>query len=60
MYDTMQSKLQFKIDILPDDDEKALYWPPYYLSPKEDAELQWQLEKALRNGWIWPNSSHYN
>jgi hypothetical protein len=29
------------------------------LSPKEDRELQEQLGKALRNGWIRPSSSHY-
>jgi hypothetical protein len=36
-----------------------LYRPPYWLSPKEDAELQCQLEKALPNGWIRPSSSQY-
>jgi hypothetical protein len=36
-YDTTQSKPQFKIDISPEDDKHAPYWPPYRLSPKEDA-----------------------
>jgi hypothetical protein len=58
--DATQSKPQFKIDILPEDDKKAPYQPPYCLSLKEDAELQRQWEKALRNGWIRPSSSHYS
>jgi len=35
------------------------YWPRYHLSAQGDAELQWQLKKALRNGWIQPSNSHY-
>ena len=58
-YDTTRSKPQFKIDISPEDDKKAPYRPPYRLSPKEDAELQRQLDKAIRNGWIRPSNSHY-
>jgi len=50
MYDTMRSKLQCKIDVSPDDDQKAPYGPPDRLSPNEDAELQRQLEQAICNG----------
>jgi hypothetical protein len=39
-YDTTWIKPQFKLDILPEEDKTAPYWPPYRLSPKEDAELQ--------------------
>lgn len=32
---------------------------PYRISPREEAELQSQLTKALRNGWIQPSKSEY-
>jgi hypothetical protein len=59
MYDTTWSKLQVKIDISPEDDKKAPYRPPYRLSPKEDAELQRQLEKTLCNGWRRTSNSRF-
>jgi hypothetical protein len=43
-YETTRSKSRFKIEISPEDDKKAPYRPPYRLSPKEDAELQHQLD----------------
>jgi len=58
-YDSTRSKPQFKVDISPEDGKETPYQPPYCLSPKEDAELQRQLEKALCNGWIRPSRSHY-
>jgi hypothetical protein len=39
-YDTTWSKPQFKINISPEDDKKAPYWPQYQIFPKDDAELQ--------------------
>lgn len=58
-YDTTQSQPQFSIIVSPEDDKEAPYQPPYRLSPKEDAELKRQLEKALCNRWIMPRSSHH-
>jgi len=59
MYDTTQSKLQFKINISPEHDKKAPYCPPYRLFSKEEAELQCLFEKPLHNDWRSPSSSHY-
>jgi len=56
----MRSTLPFTLNIDEHNDIHAPYEPPYRLSPNEDAELPWQLEKAWYNGWIGPNSSHYN
>jgi hypothetical protein len=58
-YDTTQSKPQLKIDILPENNKKAPYRPLYQLSPKEDAELQRQLDKVRSNGLMRPSNSHY-
>ena len=58
-HDTVQSKLQFEIDNSPDDYKEVPYWPPCCLSPKEDAELQQQLEKTLHNGWRKLSSRQY-
>jgi hypothetical protein len=38
---------------------KVPFRSPYRISPKEEAELRRQIEKALRNGWITPSSSNY-
>jgi hypothetical protein len=48
---------EFKIVIEPGG--KVPFRSPYRISPKEEAELRRQIEKALRNGWITPSSSNY-
>jgi hypothetical protein len=48
---------EFKIVIEPGG--KAPFRSPYRISPREEAELRRQIEKALRNGWITPSSSNY-
>jgi hypothetical protein len=48
---------EFKIVIEPGG--KVPFRSPYRISPKEEAELRRQIEKAIRNGWITPSSSNY-
>jgi hypothetical protein len=48
---------EFRIVIEPGG--KVPFRSPYRISPKEEAELRRQIEKALRNGWITPSSSNY-
>jgi hypothetical protein len=48
---------QFTIQIEPGG--KTPFRSPYRISPKEEAELRRQIEKAIRNGWITPSSSSY-
>jgi len=59
MYNTRLSKQQYEIDLSADKDKKAPYRSPYHWPPKDDVELSQHLEKALWNGWIWPNRSHF-
>jgi hypothetical protein len=48
---------EFRIAI--EDGAKAPFRSPYRISPKKEAELRKQLDKAIRNGWITPSSSNY-
>jgi len=59
LYGTTQRKLQFRMQISPNDNKQALYQTPYQLSSMEDTELQCQSETALHNGWIRLSSSQY-
>jgi hypothetical protein len=48
---------EFRIAI--EDGAKAPFRSPYRISPKEEAELRRQLDKAIRNRWNTPSTSNY-
>jgi len=50
---------QANFEINTDPNGKIPFRSPYHISPQDEAELQRQIDKAIRGGWIEPSQSNF-
>jgi len=59
-YANLQKEWKADLEIKTNPNGKTPFRSPYRISPCENAELQRQLEKAIRCGWIQPSGSNFS